>query len=137
MHACDIMTRNVITMKPTTKVLDAMDILVDNKISGAPVIDDNGAVLGVVTERDLLVSVRFLRMQPSRELHVQQFMTKNVITFPEDIPVENLIQVMLCQNIKRIPIVTDNRVVGIVSRRDILKSMHSPDTAEPQGDTQD
>ena len=123
MLAKDIMSTNVITMGPKTNVIEAMDILVDNKISGVPVLSEDGAILGLVTERDLLISMRFLGDEDPRSVCVEKFMSKDVITFPEDASIENIVVAMLSKNIKRVPILKNGRIVGIVSRRDILKSI--------------
>jgi len=123
MVAADIMTKDVITLRPKTNIIDAVKALVNNKISGAPVVNDQGNILGVVTEKDLLVSLDFIGMGEAQEVYVEEFMTIDVITFDENTSVKEIIQTLVMKNIKRVPILRDNKVVGIVSRRDILKNI--------------
>jgi len=123
MIARDIMTREVITMDAETDVLEAIDILVNNRISGAPVIDKDGAINGVVTEKDLLIALDFLGDRDASEVLVAEFMTRDVISFAEDTPVKSIMQELVRHNIKRVPIVTGNKIVGIIARRDILKNV--------------
>ncbi len=121
MQVRDIMTRNIISLNPKTKVLEAIDILVNNRISGAPVLDDNGVLQGIISEKDLMVPLEFFSNRKETESCVEEFMAKNVITFPEDTSIEEIMKALVVNNIKRAPIIKDNKVVGIVSRRDILK----------------
>jgi len=121
MQVRDIMTRNIISLNPKTKVLEAIDILVNNRISGAPVLDDNGVLQGIISEKDLMVPLEFFSNRKEAESCVEEFMAKDVITFPEDTSIEEIMKALVVNNIKRVPIIKDNKVVGIVSRRDILK----------------
>lgn len=121
MKAKDIMTKNIVTMTPSTSALEAIGLLVDNKISGAPVLDENGKIVGVVTEKDLLVSLDFIGVKNAKDFRVEEFMTKEVITFDEDASVKEISQELVRKNIKRVPIVKDGKVLGIVSRHDILR----------------
>jgi len=122
MQAKDIMTTKVLVMKPDTKVTEAIGILVGNAISGAPVVNDKDVLLGVISEKDLLVSLDFIGKEKAAGIAIEEFMSKEVITFTEDSPVKNIMQELVRKNIKRVPIVRDNKVVGVVSRRDILRT---------------
>jgi CBS domain-containing protein len=119
----DIMTKNVISIELGTTILGAISILVDNKISGAPVIDGEGALKGIVTEKDLIVSLDFLGRKHSENAVIDEFMTEKVITFAEEDKVEDIMRTIVSMNIKRVPIIKEGRVTGIVARRDILKSV--------------
>lgn len=121
MQAKDIMTRNIISMKPKTTVIEAIDILINNRISGAPVLDDQGGLLGVISERDLMMPFEFLSNREQTGASIEKLMARNVVVFSEDTPVEEVMKSLIVNNIKRAPIVKDHKVVGIVSRRDILK----------------
>lgn len=122
MIAKDIMTKKVISLSPETNVQEAIKILIDNKISAAPVIDRKKALIGLVSEKDLLVSLDFIGEKKMSDVRVEEFMTPEVIMFPEDASVREIMQVLVRKNIKRVPIMRDNAVIGIVSRRDILRA---------------
>jgi len=125
MIAKDIMTKEVVFMKPATTIAEAVSILVDNRISAAPVIDDSGSLAGIVSEKDLLVCLDFLGWEKGKTTVISNFMSKGVISFSEESPVKEIMQELVRRNIKRVPIVKEGRIVGIVSRRDILKAMQN------------
>ena len=120
MQAKDIMKKDVITMTPKINVLDAIKILVDNRISGAPVLDNEGRLFGMITEKDLLVSMDFLGIRNAKEVSIEEFMTRDVVSFAQDAYLEDIARELVRNNIKRVPIVAENKVIGIVSRRDVL-----------------
>jgi len=122
MLAKDIMTEKVISFLPETNVLEAIQVLIDNKISGAPVLDKSGNLRGIVTEKDLLVSLDFVGDKNAKEIQVNEFMTKDVATFSEDTTVAEISQKLVSGNIKRVPIMKGDKITGIVARRDILKN---------------
>ncbi len=123
MYAKDVMTTKVISMPPDTNIYKAIGILVDNKISGAPVVDDNGTLLGIVTEKDLLVSLDFVGEKNINLITVEEIMTRDIITYKEDSIMKNISAELVRRNIKRVPIIKDGKIVGIVSRRDILRGV--------------
>lgn len=111
MLAKDIMTRDVITVSPTTSVKSLAKILVQNQISGAPVVDKKGKILGVVSEADIVAK---------KGKEVKAIMSKKVIEVAEDTPVEEVASIMTHHKIKRVPVMRGDRIVGIVSRSDIV-----------------
>ena len=116
MQASDIMTRTPITIRPEASVADAAQQLSDTRISGMPVVDDQGQMVGMVTEADLI----------SKEGNtVAEIMTARVISVREDTPVEQIAQILTSNRIKRVAVVRDDRLVGIVSRADIVRMMAS------------
>ena len=130
MKAKDIMTKEVKTLKATTKVFEAIDLLLNHRISGAPVVDDQNVLLGIISEKDLLVSFDFLGRKNAEEVQVGEFMTKDVVTYSEETPLDEISQVLVRKNIKRVPIVTNGKVVGVVSRRDVLRGWRDRCNAE-------
>jgi tRNA nucleotidyltransferase (CCA-adding enzyme) len=118
MNARDIMTKDIITIQPDTTIGEAITQLVDHQISGVPVLDNNKELVGVVTEKDLLVAFDFLR---KTEEPVQAFMSKGVIGVNPDTSVDEISRLLVQRNIKRVPVVDNNKLIGIVSRRDVLK----------------
>jgi CBS domain-containing protein len=114
MIAKQIMTRDVITVKPTLRVRNLAQLLIKNQISGAPVEDKNGKIVGVVSEADILAKKGRL---------VKAIMQGNVISVGEETPVEKMAQLMTTHRIKRLPVMNNGRLVGIVSRADIVNAI--------------
>lgn len=135
MYAKDIMTRDIVTLKPDTGIFEAIALLVDSEISGAPVLDDTGTVVGIVSEKDLLVALDYLGIKKAESASIKQFMTKDIVSFPEDATVEFLMQELVRNNIKRVPILCGKTLVGIVSRRDVLRCIEQNRNQGPVSDT--
>jgi len=115
-----IMTRNVRSIEPTTSIIEAIDILLENRISGLPVVDKERKLVGIVSEIDLL-NILF-RSDVKVEDQVQEYMTKKVNFFREEDSVYDICEFFLKNKKRRVPIVdSEGRLAGIVSRRDILR----------------
>ena len=114
MIAKDIMTRDIITVSPTMTVKNLAMTLIKNQISGAPVADKVGKIVGVVSESDIVAK---------RGKDVKSIMSKKVISVGEDTSVEEIARMMTTHHIKRLPVMTDGKVVGIVSRADIVSAI--------------
>jgi CBS-domain-containing membrane protein len=116
MFARDIMTHEVISISPTATIRDAARLLSDYNISGAPAIDREGRMVGIITEADLI----------SKEGEtVRDIMTEKVVVVDEHTPVDRIAQILTSNRFKRVPVVRAERVVGIVSRADIVRMMAS------------
>lgn len=111
MIAQDIMTKEVLTVGPQTTVKDLAKILIKNQVSGVPVVDRKGKIVGVVSEADLVAK---------KGRQVKAIMSKKVISITEDTPVEKIAALMTAHRIKRLPVMRDERMVGIVSRADLV-----------------
>ncbi|PDT04443.1 hypothetical protein CO666_11340 [Rhizobium chutanense] len=153
MQARDIMTTKVVSVSPAVSVRHAVAMMLQNHVSGLPVVDDQGRVCGMVTEGDLLLrrEVR-LTPRPARapelisEIDLERYicsngwcvsdvMSQDVIVARPDSEVSDIAESLQAHRIKRLPIVEDGRLVGIVSRRDILRVIaEAPATALPRGD---
>ena len=125
MNAKDIMTRDIITVSPTMKVKDLAMTLIKNQISGAPVASKDGTIVGVVSEADIIAK---------KGKDVRSIMSKKVISVAEDASVEEIAQLMTTHAIKRLPVMNEGKLCGIVSRADIVSAiaqgehvaMHTP-----------
>ena len=116
MQANEIMTRDVITIQEDAPVDEAVQRLAEYQLSGLPVLNRRGQMVGIVTEADVLAR--------SGEL-VNEIMTRRVISVDETTPVDAIAQLLTGNRIKRVPVVKGDRVVGIVSRADIVRTMAS------------
>lgn len=116
--AADIMTKRVVTVTPRTSIKQLAALLAKRKISGAPVVDDprKKQLVGIVSEADILAKPRGAR-------YVSQIMKTKVVTVSPDAPVEEIARLLAKHKIKRVPVVEEGKVVGIVSRADIVKAM--------------
>lgn len=131
----DIMTGTVISVTPDHSVRHAAQIMLDHHISGLPVIDDANNLVGMLTEGDLLRRAEFgapawaQGPQMSADyikIHswcVGDVMTDHAITADETMPVGQIASIMRANDVKRLPVVRDGNVVGIVSRADILRAI--------------
>jgi predicted transcriptional regulator len=121
----DYMTKEVISFRPDQSISDAMDIFLDQKISGAPVIDENGKIVGVLSEIDCL---RIMVDEAYHNLHhgkitVSEYMSNNVSTISMDMDVLDCAQKFLRTHYRRFPVVDiHGKLKGQVSRRDILQA---------------
>jgi len=146
MLAREIMSRDVITVSPEEKVDKAARILVENKISGLPVVDANNHVVGIITEKDLIIRASELKVpfyitlfdgiifleNPIRfnndvkkyiATQVKDAMTRKVFVVEEDTPISEIVEIMQKRAINRVPVVRNDKLVGIITRNDILKSL--------------
>lgn len=137
-----IMTQNVITVSPETTVMVAAKTMLDNHISGLPVIE-NGKLVGVVTEGDFLrrAEIGTERKRPSwlqfifgsgseaadyvqsHGRKVADVMTRDPRTVSEDTPLQDLVTIMEANHVKRLPVTRDGQLVGIVTRANLLRAI--------------
>ena len=117
MKAKYIMTRDVVTARPNTPVRTAEKLLREHHISGMPVVDQEGHVLGVFSLSDVL--------KKGKRKTVGELMTSPAITADEDEAIEEVAALMATNNVNRIPIVREGRLVGIITRADIVRYVAS------------
>ena len=118
MIAENVMQKEVETSTPETSLADVVDILLMREISGMPVVDDGGYLKGVISEKDVF------KLAFSGKLHeskVADVMTTEVVSFPPDADVRDIAKVLGENVFRTVSIVKDGKVVGLVSRSDILK----------------
>ena len=138
----DVMARSVVTADPGTPLKDVAGLLVDRRISGVPVLDSHGTVVGVVSEADLLVkeqgpdAIRHRRMArffgDSSESRAQlakltavtagEAMTTPAVTIGSGRPISEAAALMTARKVNRLPVVDDGRLVGIVTRADLVRA---------------
>ena len=143
--AGDLMTRDVAVVHPETSLLEAVKLLASRKISGVPVLDNESTVVGMLTEGDLVrwhegykeQQARWLDMladgfelapafvEGIREQHrkVKNVMTSGVTTVTEEMPARDVAHLMYTKNIKRVPVLRDGKLVGIVARSDLVRAL--------------
>jgi CBS domain-containing protein len=114
MQAKDIMTRDIISVSPGMTIKSLAMTLIKNQISGAPVTDKSGKIIGVVSEADIVAK---------KGKDVKAIMSKKIISVREDTAVEEIAQLMTTHRIKRVPVMRERSVVGIVSRADIVSAI--------------
>ena len=143
MKTSDVMTRAVVTIAPNATIQDAIRLMLGQRISGLPVVDAEGKLIGILTEGDLLrraetgtewhrpAWLNFLR-GPARVAddfvrthgrYVDELMTRVIRTVDEETPLDQVVETMEKQRIKRLPVMKDGRMVGVVSRSDLLRAL--------------
>ena len=141
MNAAEIMTKEVVTVRPDASVGDVAALLLERKISAVPVIDDDGHVVGIVSEGDLLGqppsdrprawwlrlfterTVCLEEIATARHLKAYDVMTKPVVAVVDHTPVDVLATLMRRRMVKRVPVLREGKLVGIVSRTDLLEAL--------------
>ncbi len=145
--ARDIMTSPVITLKPTMEIVTAAKILMDNHINGAPVVDDDGTIVGVLTRDDLITQQRKIPLpsyfvvldaliplhsvgQVEKEMEkiaattVEHAMTRTPVIVTPDTAIEDIASLMLDKKIHTIPVQQyDGEIVGVIGKEDLLKTL--------------
>jgi len=152
MNASDVMTKNVISVDPDTPTRVVAKLLLDKGISAAPVVDASGAAIGMVSEGDLIrreidrrslsrawwleilaegedLAGEFFDYVRASDRPVREVMTVPLVTVEEDTPVQAIAELLQARRIKRVPVLRNGRVVGIVSRADLVRALAKGTTA--------
>jgi CBS domain-containing protein len=145
MRVGDVMTRNVVSVRPDDTILKAARLMLQNRISGLPVVDAKGGLVGMVTEGDFLRRseigterrrpkwIEFV-LGPGRIAEeyahasgrkVEEVMTQDPVTVGEDVSLATVVELMECNRIKRLPVLRDGKVVGIISRANLVRALVS------------
>jgi CBS domain-containing protein len=123
MSAKDIMARRLVTLHPEMDVFKAVEVLVKNKISGAPVVDEKNMLLGVFSEKSCMQVLIDAAYEGLPTNQVGAFMDDDPHTISENTELLVMAQVFLLTTRRRLPVVTENRkLIGQVSRRDVIKA---------------
>ncbi len=118
--ARDFMKQGLITVSRDASIYKAMTLLADNKVTGLPVVDENFKLEGVVTERDFLKLMHTPDFQPGP---VEEYMTTDIKSFTRDDTLYDICDCLIENDFRRVPILDDGRLVGIVSRFDIIDTI--------------
>ena len=121
MTAESIMTENLVTIRPEASIRDAIEMLIGKEISGLPVIDNQGRLVGVITEFAMLAMVYDHEV---RKQTVGQHMTREVITVNVDDPISRIADLCIVHRVRRLPVMRDGKLVGLIARRDVLKALY-------------
>ena len=113
-----VMVANPITASKDTPIREAMQILIDNGITGLPVVDAEGNLLGIVSEKDMLTLLYENRPGGGT---VADYMTREVVSFNENDDLVDLCEALIKGNFRRVPILSAGKIVGIVSRTDLIR----------------
>src|SRR3954447_15238922 len=148
------MSHQPVTAGPTMSVREVARLLLDHRISAVPVVDASGALLGIVSEGDLVrrgevvrderqswwlqmiaegadLAPEFLAYVRAGDRSVRDLMTREVVAVEEETPLPEVARLLEERRIKRVPVLREGRVVGIVSRADLVRaSMHEEEEAE-------
>jgi len=116
--AKDIMIDDIITVKKDTRVGKIIRLLVQNRITGLPVIDEDNHLIGMVTEKDVL---EVLSSGKIKGKIVEDIMSTEITAFNENEDLMNIIKCLVDNNFRRVPITSGNILKGIITRRDIIK----------------
>lgn len=146
--AKDIMSKDVLTVKPETTVIELAQLLTSHNINGAPVIDDDGRLIGVVTENDLVFQKKkvhiptvisildsFIYLESQEKMKeemekisavtVERIYSKDVKTVSPDTSIEEIATIMAEKYIHTIPVMENDTIVGVIGRKDIIKTLIS------------
>jgi CBS domain-containing protein len=130
-RASDVMQRDVITLAPETPILDVYRMFVEEEIHGAPVVDESGAVRGVVSTLDLLrfgSEEAYVARDSSGQLTADDAATRELVTVGPDATVEEVARTMLAQHVHRVLVVDkDRELLGVISTFDLLRIVASLD----------
>jgi|ERR1700693_4782427 len=155
MRAMDVMTTDVISVGPDTTVQALATLLAERGISGAPVVDSGGHLVGIVSEGDLLHRAEIGTAQRHRERRrswwldhyasdlardyikshgrtVKDIMTRDVETVTEDTDLGDVAALLEAKRIKRVPVMRDGKIVGIISRANLVRALGSTKGASPR-----
>ncbi len=124
LKAKDIMQSSLITAKQDTPVIEAINILGQNKITGLPVVDDDMTLVGLVSEKDVLsIAYHILAGIVGSTMDTKKIgdiMTKDVVSFRLDDNLADICQCFMNKPFRRVPVLDNGKLVGIISRKDII-----------------
>ncbi len=155
--AGELMTRDVAVVQPDTSLMEAVRLMAHRGISGLPVVDDAGTIVGILTEGDLVrwhegcsekqarwldmlaeggnLAPSFLANIRDARNKVKTVMSTGVVTVNEDTPAREVARLMTSKSIKRVPVLREGRLVGIVARSDLVRAFAERFAGKPEAPT--
>ncbi len=121
LRARDIMNTNVISVKKDTPIFEAVELLVENNISGLPVVEDDMTLTGVLSEKDVIEL--FYDSEQAEDKTVNDYMTYPAVHFEENNALMNICNFLVKNIFRRVPVTSDGKLVGIISIQDILNTI--------------
>ena len=116
------MDKVVPTLSPGTRIMEAVDFLLRHRVTGAPVVDSDGKLVGIITETDLLRLVtEGIDGQPPTEGTVAEYMTTDVVTVAPTVDIYYVAGMFLNNKFRRLPVVKNGKIVGSITRYDLLR----------------
>jgi CBS domain-containing protein len=132
-RASDVMQRNVITVSPETPILDVYRMFVEEEIHGAPIVDEGGAVCGVISTLDLLrlgSEEAYAARDSTGQLTAEEAATRELVTVSPDATVQEVARIMLAQHVHRVLVIDKQReLLGVITTFDLLRIIAKPDRA--------
>jgi len=119
LKAKDIMTKTALTVKRSTPIFDAVEVMVQNNITGLPVVEDDMKLVGILTEKDVLGL--FYAHEHEKSNTVDYFMTQPVVSFDLKTDLRDICDCLNNSGFRRVPVTSRGKVVGIVSRADVIQ----------------
>jgi CBS domain-containing protein len=124
LEAKDIMRTNLITVTEQTPVHEAIDLLAENKITGLPVVDGDNRLVGIVSEKDILIMAYHKITHTCDEVvnsrKISDVMTSEVVSFRPEDTLADVCQCFMGSSFRRVPVLDDGELVGLISRKDII-----------------
>ena len=119
----DYMSRNVVKLRPEMEILHAVHNLIDGRVSGAPVVDDGDAVIGMLTERDCMKVVLNAAYHQEQGGLVKEFMATNIEVMDPEMSIVDAAKNFYEKTYLRYPVVDNGRLIGVISRSDVMRAM--------------
>lgn len=157
MKAHEVMSRNVISVKPSTLVREVAALLAEKRISGVPVVSEDGQVVGIVSETDLLHRAELGTDKPRKSwmtifadadqlardytkthgLHASQIMSRHVVSVSDETELRDVVNMFDRHRFKRIPVIRDGKLVGMITRGDVVRALNRQSPAVSGGQVSD
>jgi len=118
-----LMTADVITVKRQTPIVEVIETLLANDVTGLPVVNDDGTMAGIISEKDVL---GLLSDSENTSAVAEDFMTEHVVGFDVEGDLIEICESLIKNPFRRVPILRDNKIAGIISRRDIIRYILEP-----------